>query len=241
MGFSRGVVLVAALALSGALATGCASGQGTQQTVFVTETGTVPASSEPSATETTSVEATSSDQSTVSGTDSTSSSETTGTSVSVPPFSSVDALKLDCAKVMNGTKLSEVFGAGLPGGTNRIVEGANDERGITGRLRCQYGVAADKSIIAVTVVFTQFTDAQAATSQLAVTVDSEKSEGATASTTTVNGYPADILIRDGGLLILNYDTWNMSVVIADNVLDDSELPAALTTVAEYALTKATGG
>ena len=58
MGFSRGVVLVAALALSGALVTGCASGQGTQQTVFVTETGTVPASSDPSATETTSVEAT---------------------------------------------------------------------------------------------------------------------------------------------------------------------------------------
>ena len=54
-----------------------------------------------------------------------------------------------------------------------------------------------------------------------MTVESEKGEGAKTSTTTVNGYPADILIRDGGLLVLNYDTWNLSIVVADNVIDSA--------------------
>lgn len=225
---------LAAMLAAGSMA-GCASNPSAPRTVIVTETAATGSTSE-AGTVTLSPDPTSS----VAPADTSSASETTATtpSVTAAPFVPINPLQLDCARIMNGTKLAEVFGGGLPGGADRVVEGANDERGITGRLKCQYGVAADKSIVAVTIIFAQFNGAAAATTQIGVTVGSEKSAGAVASTTTVQGYPAQVLLRDGGLLVMNYDTWNLSVVVANQVLDATALPAALANVADYALSRA---
>ncbi len=236
-------------------AAGCSAVSDAPRTVIVTETGSTDSSSTDSsstdssaagATDTGSVTAppltgpseTASDSSSASSTsESASPSSETPTSTAAP-FKSIDPLKVDCARILTPAKLAEIYGGGLPGGTNRITEAANDERGIVGRVKCQYGVSADKTVIAVTVIFAQFTGADSSKSQIAITVQDEKDRGARASTTDVQGYPADILLREGGLLVMNYDTWSLSVVIANGVLDEGKLPDALKASADFALTQA---
>ncbi len=133
---------------------------------------------------------------------------------------------------MNPTQLGTSFGQ-LPAGTNRLLEAANPEREITGRLKCQYGVEGES--IAVQVVLAQFASAAAADAQRELTATSERQAGAEDSTTTVLGYPADVLLRDGGLIVVGYDTWTLSVVVADGIVAEDQLPAALESAAEYAL------
>jgi hypothetical protein len=167
-----------------------------------------------------------------------SASETapTSASTSMAPIVKVDPLKANCAKVLNNTELGAVFGQ-LPAGTARVVEGANPDRKITGRLKCQYGVADDKSTIAVSVVLAQFETVEAATAQISTTVQTESQAGAKASTTSIQGHPANVLLRDGGLLVFGYDTWTLSVVVDKDVLSDDKLPAGLAEIADYALSK----
>ena len=193
------VVLAAGLGL-----TGCGSTPTTApRTVIVTVTG----------------EATATDV--ASGSDGAASGSTEPGPTSAPTTSesagpTVDPLAADCAKVLTTAQLTSAFGQ-LPAGTDRVVEPANPERQIIGRVKCQYGVADDRSAIAVQVVLAQFESAVGAAAQMATTVSSEKTLGAKVSTATVGDQPASVLIRDGGLLVLGYDTWTMSVVIAQGV------------------------
>ncbi len=233
----------AALALSGALLAGCGSSSADRPTVIVTETASTSAadtgSSETAATtsasaETTATTATSGSETSESSASSGSESASTSASATetAAPVVTVDPLKADCTKIMNPTELGKAFGQ-LPSGTNRILEAANPEREITGRLKCQYGV--EGSAIAVQVILAQFSSAEAATTQRELTATSERQAGAKDSTTTVSGYPADVLLRDGGLIVAGYDTWTLSVVVADGILTEDKLPAALEATAEYAL------
>lgn len=242
-----------------ALLSGCGAGSGAAPTtVLVTETA-APVAASTSATVTVegaavdggAVEGGATELPTSSGpgsTDSTSGGsgiaatpdQVPSASLTGAPFTKIDPLGLDCAVIMTGTELTAEFGGGLQRGTNRSVEGANPDRGITGRLKCQYGVSDDKSVVGVQIVFAQFQSAEKALTQLNTTVSSEKGQGAAASTTAVQGYLAHVLLRDGGLLVLNYDTWNMSVVVNDGLLTDAQLPTALAALADYALSHAVG-
>ncbi len=47
----------------------------------------------------------------------------------------------------------------------------------------------------------------------------------------MSGYPATVIVQDGGLLLMNYDTWTLSLAIADKLVPNTELPAALTQLA----------
>ena len=238
---TRLLSLSAAVLLSGALLAGCGSSDADRPTVIVTETAaTTAADTTSSDTASGSADATStatgSESSTASSgtsasSESSESSEASSTETAAPVVT-VDPLKADCTKIMNPTELGKAFGQ-LPAGTNRILEAANPERQITGRLKCQYGV--EGTSIAVQVVLAQFSSAEAATTQRELTATTERQAGAKDSTTTVSGYPADVLLRDGGLIVAGYDTWTLSVVVADGILTEDTLPAALETAAEYAL------
>ena len=238
---TRLLSLSAAVLLGGALLAGCGSSNADRPTVIVTETAaTTAADTTSSDTASGSADATSTatgseSSTTSSGTsassESSESSEASSTETAAPVVT-VDPLKADCTKIMNPTELGKAFGQ-LPAGTNRILEAANPERQITGRLKCQYGV--EGTSIAVQVVLAQFSSAEAATTQRELTATTERQAGAKDSTTTVSGYPADVLLRDGGLIVAGYDTWTLSVVVADGILTEDTLPAALETAAEYAL------
>ncbi|WP_111765883.1 hypothetical protein [Nakamurella deserti] len=241
--------LSAAVLLSGAVLVGCGSSDDTaRSTVIVTETAATSAvdttaDATADATAGTTTAGTGATSGAVETSDpSTSASETsTGSSTSEAsasatessaPVVSVDPLAADCTKIMNPTELGKAFGQ-LPAGTNRILEAANPEREITGRLKCQYGVEGGS--IAVQVILAQFTSQQAADAQRTLTATSERQAGAKDSTTTVLGYPADVLLRDGGLIVAGYDSWTLSVVVANGIVPEDKLPAALEGAAEYAL------
>ncbi len=231
----------AAVLVGGALLAGCGSSSADRPTILVTETASAPAGSSgagseaPAGTTAASTEVSASTESSeptaAESSESESASEPSSTE-SAAPVVTVDPLKADCTKVMNPTQLGTSFGQ-LPAGTNRLLEAANPEREITGRLKCQYGVEGES--IAVQVVLAQFASAAAADAQRELTATSERQAGADDSTTTVLGYPADVLLRDGGLIAVGYDTWTLSVVVADGIVAEDQLPAALESAAEYAL------
>ncbi len=227
------------------LVTSCGAGtDAPTRTVFVTETATGPISTDVTGTAG-GASGTESDGVTVGPlgtaaadttgeTGSTDESATPDTTTSSAPIVKIDPLKVDCAKLSNNTVLGGAVGR-LPAGTARLIEPANTDRKITGRLKCQYGVSDDRSTIAVQLVLAQFQSSAAAEAQMATTVSSETGLGAKASSTSIQGRPTDILLRDGGLLVLAYDTWTLSVVVDKAVLTEDKLPAALTTLADHAL------
>ncbi len=228
-------VVVAALSVSGCAAKAVTA----PQTVFVTQTAATGSATGDATGVTVSPLPSSTDVPSVSisgGGTSAPSGNATSASASMAPIVKLDPLKADCMKVLNGTELTKVFGS-LPAGTGRLLEAANPARKITGRLKCQYGVAADKSTIAVSIVLAQFESVEAATAQITTTVDTETQAGAKASTTTIQGHPANVLLRDGGLLVCGYDTWTLSVVVEKGILADAGLPAALAEIGDFALSK----
>ncbi|MEO5834083.1 MAG: hypothetical protein ABIR83_12025 [Nakamurella sp.] len=238
---SRSMSMAAALLIGGATIAGCGSSSADRTTSIVTVTadtaavGTTSAGPETSAGDPTSAgPGTSPGESTSAGVSTSAGDPTSAgpTSETMPPVVTVDPLKADCTKVLNPTELGKVFGQ-LPAGTGRLLEAANPDREITGRLKCQYGVAG--STIAVQVVLAQFSSQQAARDQMELTATTERQAGAKDSTTTVMGHPADVLIRDGGLIVVGYDTWTLSVVAADGIVANDALPAALEATAAYAL------
>ena len=87
----------------------------------------------------------------------------------------------------------------------------NTDIGQTGRVRCFYGLAADKKSGLWSMALTQYTDAAAAQKQVDLTISNESDNGAQIIPTTVNDYPATIAIREGGLIIMAYDTWTMAI------------------------------
>lgn len=247
---------VAAALLVPLVLAGCGSATPTQRTVVVTSTAPTPEASQ--------APVTVPNTSTVSGTaittgsvpeasGSVASTDTPGASAAASsgsasvaessfagPFVTVDPLKQDCAKVLNPATISTSLGSALAGDSNVIVDVANPDRKSTGRIKCLYGVTPERSSGGITVVLTQYQDAAAAAEQVAITVSSEKKDGAKSSTASVKGLPAEVLLRDGGLLVVTYDTWTLTVVAAVGVAEEAALPAALTTMAEYSLTQIVG-
>ena len=75
----------------------------------------------------------------------------------------------------------------------------------------------------------------AAQKQVEVTVATETDNGAEITPVTVGGYPATLAIRDGGLIIMAYDTWTMGLAITGG--DPAVIAVALPQLAEAALAR----
>ena len=126
-----------------------------------------------------------SETATVTGSEAAPTTETTEETTEGAPFKKVDPLKADCAKLLSAGKIKTELGKAIGATNKRIVDVANPERKITGRLKCQYGVKGDSA--SVTVNLTQYTNAAAADAQIATTVSSEDGFGAIMSEGTVIG------------------------------------------------------
>jgi hypothetical protein len=125
-------------------------------------------------------------------------------------------LDADCSALLNATDIKKVTGKTVPTGTSRIRDVANPDRKITGKIRCLYGVKGTDS--KVVVGLTKFATPAAAKAQVAVTKAYEVDKGAEATETTVAGYPAQILLRDGGLIVLPYGAWTVGVAVDKDLL-----------------------
>ena len=148
----------------------------------------------------------------------------------------VDPLKVDCGAIISPADVKKIFGLDIPADKLKItVAEVNTDVGQTGRIRCLYAPNPAKTSGVYTLALTQYTDAAAAQKQVEVTVANETDNGAEITPITVGGYPATMAIRDGGLIIMAYDTWTMGLAITSG--DPAVIAIALPQLAEAALAR----
>ena len=203
------------------LLSGCSSDSSTKRTVtaIVTVSSASPASGSSA------------------GSASASANPTPSPSPTKEPIVKVDPLKADCAAVISSGDVKKIFKVDIPSDRKRIVDVGNPDRGQSGRIRCLYGLKAGDKSGAVSLVLTKYTSAAAAQKQVDVTVSTETDLGAKVIKTTVKGYPATMLLRDGGLIVMVYDSWTLAVAVAPDKIDAATMEAGLPQLADAALTR----
>ncbi|GGL90977.1 hypothetical protein GCM10011594_08310 [Nakamurella endophytica] len=149
----------------------------------------------------------------------------------------MDPLSVSCALLLTQSDIKKALGATVPSGSVRVKDVADPERGVTGKARCRFGSTDGGKTGKVTVLLTTYNNAASAAKQVTLTRSSEEDLGATSSAATVRGYPARILLRDGGLIVLQYDTWTLSVVAADKLASADKLTSGLPLLAEQVLAR----
>jgi len=234
----RHLVLAAASAGLLLIVSGCGSDTGTRRTV--TAVVTVSDGAVPSGSDAASASAAPSGSAAASGVASAASpspSVVASPSPTAAPFVSVDPLKVDCAAILSPNDVKTIFNADIPNDRIKInVAELNSDIGQTGRVRCLYGLSGDKKSGQFSLALTQYTDAAAAQKQVDVTVQNETDNGAQITPVTVNGYPATVALRDGGLIIMAYDNWTMAIATSQPI-DPATLTAGLPKLAEATLTR----
>jgi len=234
----RHLVLAAASAGLLLIVSGCGSDTGTRRTV--TAVVTVSDGAVPSGSDAASASAAPSGSAAASGEASAASpspSVVASPSPTAAPFVSVDPLKVDCAAILSPNDVKTIFNADIPNDRIKInVAELNSDIGQTGRVRCLYGLSGDKKSGQFSLALTQYTDAAAAQKQVDVTVQNETDNGAQITPVTVNGYPATVALRDGGLIIMAYDNWTMAIATSQPI-DPATLTAGLPKLAEATLTR----
>ena len=234
----RHLVLAAATAGLLLIITGCGSDTTTRRTVTAVVTvssGAVPSGSD--AVDPSAAPSGSAASGEPSAAASPSPSVAASPSPTAAPFVSVDPLKVDCAAILSPNDVKTIFNAEIPNDRIKInVAELNSDIGQTGRVRCLYGLSADKKSGQFSLALTQYTDAAAAQKQVDVTVQNETDNGAQVTPVTVNGYPATVAIRDGGLIIMPYDNWTMAIATSQPI-DPATLTAGLPKLAEATLTR----
>ena len=154
-----------------------------------------------------------------------------------PIVTGIDPLKVDCGAIISADDVKKSLNADIPNDRLKVnVAEVNTDAGQTGSVRCLYGLSADKKTGQITLRLTSYTDAAAAQKQVGVTVQNETDNGGQISQTTVNGYPATIALRDGGLIVMSYDNWTLAIAAPASV-DAATLTAGLPQLAGAALTR----
>jgi hypothetical protein len=157
------------------------------------------------------------------------------TSAAAKTTAKVDPLTIDCGSLLAPNDVKRVTGQTIPANGSRIKDVANSKIGSTGSIRCLYGISGGKHKLSLRM--TKYTSADAAAQQVKVTVQSETDLGAKASVTTVGGLPAHVLLRDGGLIDVQYGNWTLAIAVQDGFLKGDQ-PAQLTKLADLALARA---
>jgi len=153
------------------------------------------------------------------------------------PIVKVDPLTADCHTTLDTADVKKAVGFSIAAGVLRRKDIANPSRGVIGKIRCYYPTADAKGQAPVVLALTQYASAATAAKQITATVDSETQAGAVASTPQVNGYPAKVLLRSGGLILLKYDTWTITIAVADKLASANTLTTGLPKLAQQVLTR----
>ena len=159
------------------------------------------------------------------------------TSTSPAKIVKVNPLKVACTSLLDASDIHKVLGASVSSSSTRIVDVANPQVKMTGKVKCYYGVKTGSKDRPVTVALAQYVSAEAAQKQMDVTAQSEIGLGAQASSVTVSGFPARVLLRDGGLLVMRYDTWTLAVAIESKLAPAAKLPTGMQQLATMVLAR----
>lgn len=146
----------------------------------------------------------------------------------------VNPLTVDCGSLLGPTDVQKITGTTIPAAGSRVKDVANPKVNSTGSIRCLYGITAGKQKLSLRI--TQYKTAESAAKQIGITVASEKELGAQASSVRVGGQPAQILLREGGLIDVQYGDWTLAIAVASGVMKAAD-GAQLTKLAEIALAR----
>ena len=159
------------------------------------------------------------------------------TVTAAPVVTGVDPLKVDCGAIISAADVKKALNIDIPNDRLKVaVAEVNTDAGQTGSVRCLYGLSADKKTGQITLRLTSYTDAAAAQKQVGVTVQNETDNGGQVTPTTVSGYPATVALRDGGLIVMDYDNWTLAIA-APSTVDAATLTSGLPQLAGAALTR----
>ena len=172
---------------------------------------------------------------TTSGTTSTTS--TTATTVTTGPqaAAATTALGTSCTTMLSDADISRSIGKSLPAKGLRLEDVPKPDAHMLGRIKCYYGTDTLTEPRQLVAALAAYATPDAAAQQTTVTVQSETAQGATAQTAEVSGHQAQILLRDGGLLVMPVGALTVSIAIANGVVADSALGGALQKLATAAL------
>jgi len=146
-------------------------------------------------------------------------------------------LTADCHTTLDAADVKKAVGFSIAAGVLRRKDIANPGRGVIGKIRCYCPTADAKGQAPVVLALTQYATAATAAKQITATVDSETQAGAVVSTPVVNGFPAKVLLRSGGLILLQYDTWTITIAVADKLANANTLTTGLPELAQQVLTR----
>ncbi len=115
------------------------------------------------------------------------------------PLEAAGALPKDCSDMLSTAQLQNVFGAGVPIGTDYGAYAALGSIGRTGRVACVFGVGLDsfgqQSSGAVEISMSTYLSASDAVGRAATTVQQDSAAGATTAQVAVGGHPATIVVE----------------------------------------------
>jgi len=146
----------------------------------------------------------------------------------------VNPLTVDCGSLLGPTDVQKITGSAIPAAGSRVKDVANPKVNSIGSIRCLYGITAGKQKLSLRI--TQYKTAESAAKQIGITVAAETGLGAQASPTKVGGQPAQILLRAGGLINVQYGDWTLAIAVADGLMKGAPGPQ-LTQLAEIALAR----
>jgi hypothetical protein len=154
-----------------------------------------------------------------------------------PVVTGIDPLKVDCGAIISAADVKKALNLDIPNDRLKVaVAEVNTEAGQTGSVRCLYGLSDDKKSGQITLRLTAYTDPAAAQKQVGVTVQNETDNGGQITPSAVSGYPATVALRDGGLIVMDYDNWTLAIAAPASV-DAATLTTGLPQLAEAALTR----
>ena len=154
-----------------------------------------------------------------------------------PVVTGIDTLKVDCGAIISAADVKKALNLDIPNDRLKVaVAEVNTEAGQTGSVRCLYGLSDDKKSGQITLRLTAYTDPAAAQKQVGVTVQNETDNGGQITPSAVSGYPATVALRDGGLIVMDYDNWTLAIAAPASV-DAATLTTGLPQLAEAALTR----
>ncbi|MBR7836502.1 hypothetical protein KDL01_24705, partial [Actinospica durhamensis] len=117
------------------------------------------------------------------------------------PVEAASALPKDCSDLLTTAQLQNVFGAGVPIGTDYGAYAALASIGRTGRVACVFGVGLDsfgqQSAGEVEVSISTYLSASDAVGRASDTVQQDSEAGATTAQISVGGHPATLVVEQG--------------------------------------------
>lgn len=153
-------------------------------------------------------------------------------SATAGPVKKVNPLTVDCAAILNQNDIKKATGVTIPSSVAAVRFGA--EGNSTGSNRCLYGGGEGKQKFSVRI--TKYKNEKAAADQVKVNVATEKTAGAQTSTSTVQGRQAQVMLRDGGLINVQYGDWVLAIASQKGVVKGDQAKA-LTALADVALSR----